>query len=242
MLTQDCTQAHRDFNLNRADYVCLRAEKNNKSMFSHLPHAGFYQRAALQDKGSTQNVGSLEEMILRSNKELRRCFLFFPCVKLFGCLNVQFTCLWDSLLPAASFQDQHQSSTRAVGWCEWLFFLLSLLILLLFHFILWTAVTICLKHTNNAQVIKAVSTITQTDCFFVVFLCKTVHFQLPIYVHKHFVLMTLLYVENKVEHFQKQGCRWISTEAEQSDWQYNTIRYLFLIFKYILTCPLHPLV
>lgn len=43
-------------------------------------------------------------------------------------------------------------------------------------------------------------TITQTDCFF-----SRVHFQLPIYVHKYFVLITSVVCRNKTECFQDKA-------------------------------------
>lgn len=75
--------------------------------------------------------------------------------------------------------------------------------------------------------IKVVLTITQMDSFF---WCKTVHFRLPIYVHKYFCSDNSVVSQNKIEHFQdkavdksSKGLHLISNKV--ADQQYGIIRY-----------------
>lgn len=53
--------------------------------------------------------------------------------------------------------------------------------------------------------IKVVLTINSDGLFFFFFLCKTVHFRLPIYVHKYFCSDNSVVCRNKIEHFQDKA-------------------------------------
>lgn len=99
-------------------------------------------------------------------------------------------------LPSGPLRGQHQSTTREVGFWMDLFWL--------FHFNLWTAITFCHKHTNNAHVIRVGLTITRTDCF-VFFVRLDIFGCLFMYI-KIFVLITVLYVQIKKNlHFQDKA-------------------------------------
>lgn len=152
--------------------VCFLLHENQSNPFSPSFPQDFINGLLYRIKGLRKMSGPLKKWskIKWNNRDNMEPLIFPPPINcLDACMCASYVCGTLSASPPGSASAEHQSSRVLNGFFYYYYLTYGLLL----HFV-------SNPHTNNAHQITAVLTIPQTDC---VFLSRTVHFQLPIYVH-----------------------------------------------------------